>query len=136
MPGGPGGDGGESPARKVEVLRRRGLDLEQRLLEALSELHAHDAELGSLQGARTLDLESIRAALPPGTQLLEYFEARGEIYACVVDAERLSVHAVADAERVRESQNLLHEGEARIPWERSLPPLLADDNPAKQNRSR
>lgn len=102
-----GGGGGEEPrARKLEELRRRSFGLEQGLLEALSELHAQDLELGSLQGAQTLDLESIRAALPQGAQLLEYFEARGRIYACLVDRERLVVRAVADAARVQKSLNL------------------------------
>ncbi len=103
-------DGGEDAARaarKIETLRRRSRGLEQRLLEALAELHAQDAELGSLQGAGALDLESIRAALPPGALLLEYFEAGGRLYACLLDRKRLAVRAVAGAARVRELLNLL-----------------------------
>ncbi len=102
-----GEDATTSPAaRRIEALRRRGRGLEQDLLEALSELHAQDAELGSLQGAGALDLESIRATLPPGALLLEYFETRGRLYACLLDRERLVVRAAGDAARVREILNL------------------------------
>jgi tetratricopeptide (TPR) repeat protein len=92
---------------RVEELRQLSRGQESKLLEALSELRAADAELGSLQTAATLDVDEIRAALPPGALLLEYYEARDTLYAGVVGPGLLEVRPVTSAPRVREAQRLL-----------------------------
>ena len=53
--------------------------------------------LTALQGASAATVEEIREVVAPGTVLLEYYEARGQIYACVLDRDRLDVVPIAPA---------------------------------------
>jgi tetratricopeptide (TPR) repeat protein len=92
---------------RVEELRQLSRGQESKLLETLSELRTADAELGSLQTAATLEVDEIRAALPPGALLVEYYEARDTLYAGVVGPGLLEVRPVTSASRVREVQRLL-----------------------------
>ena len=92
---------------RVEELRLLSRGQESKLLETLSELRTADAEFGSLQTAATLDLGEIRATLPPGTLIVEYYEARDTLYAAVVGPGLLEVRPITSASRVREIQRLL-----------------------------
>jgi CHAT domain-containing protein/tetratricopeptide (TPR) repeat protein len=92
---------------RVDELRLLSRGQESKLLETLSELRTADAEFGSLQTAATLDLDEIRAALPPDTLIVEYYEARETLYAAVVGPDVLEVRPITSASRVREIQRLL-----------------------------
>ncbi len=92
---------------RVEELRLLSRGQESKLLETLSELRTADAEFGSLQTAATLDLDEIRAAIPPDTLIVEYYEARDILYAAVVGSDLLEVRPITSAQRVREIQRLL-----------------------------
>ena len=92
---------------RVDELRLLSRGQESKLLETLGELRTADAEFGSLQTAATLDLEEIRAALPPDTRIVEYYEARDTLYAAVVGPDVLEVRPITSASRVREIQRLL-----------------------------
>ncbi len=103
----PAVEAGAGTRSRVEELRLLSRGQESKLLETLSELRTADAEFGSLQTAATLDLDEIRAAIPPGTLLVEYYEARDILYAGVVGSDFLEVRPITSAPRVREVQRLL-----------------------------
>ena len=73
--------------RRIASLRRSAESLEQRLIRAVRAVRADDQEFAALQGGTACTLDEIREALTADTVLLEYYEARGQIYACVVDAD-------------------------------------------------
>lgn len=60
------------------------------------------AGAASLDDAPGLSIAQLRAALPPGTQVLEYFEASGTFLAAVLDSQSLSIHPVAKSAEVLE----------------------------------
>jgi CHAT domain-containing protein len=97
----------KNAAPRVERLRDAALGLEHRLVKTLDQLRTTDREFSTLQEAGTLALDEIRAALPEGTVLLEYFEARGRIYACVATRDRLQITPVTTAATVRRLLRLL-----------------------------
>lgn len=100
--------GTASPARsRLDELRRLSREQEGRLLETLSELRRADTEFGSLQTAVALDVDSIREAIPPDTLLVEFYEARGTVYVCLVGPDLLEVRPLTTGLRVREVQRLL-----------------------------
>ena len=94
-------------ARRIETLRRRARTLEKRLVKSVRAIRATDQEFAALQGGAAFTLEEIRDVLTPGTVLLEYYQARDQIYACVLGRERLHVEPVASALVVRKLLRLL-----------------------------
>ncbi|MBZ5536646.1 MAG: CHAT domain-containing protein [Acidobacteriia bacterium] len=93
--------------RGVEQLSRHARDVENRLLKTLSSLRSTDMEFSSLQDAGCVSLEDIRAQIPADTVLLEYYEARQTIYACLLSREHLEIVAVASISKVRDLFRLL-----------------------------
>jgi len=93
--------------RRIDTLRQRARTLENRLIKSLNALRATDQEFAALQGGTAFGLEEIREVLTPETILLEYYQARGQIYACVLSRERLDVVPVASAAVVRKLLRLL-----------------------------
>ena len=53
------------------------------------------------KGLTSLGLEEIRGTIPEGAVIVEYYEARGTILACVLGPDRLSIVPVSLASRVR-----------------------------------
>ncbi|MBI3670670.1 MAG: CHAT domain-containing protein [Acidobacteria bacterium] len=97
----------ESSTENVERLRQRTREHEAHLLKSLGELRATDEEFLSLQNAGTIPLETVRQVLPPDTVMVEYFQARETIYACVLDASRLYLTPLTPASRVGNLLRLL-----------------------------
>ena len=81
--------------RRIETLRRRARTLENQLVSSVRAMSATDQQFAALQGASAATVEEIREVVAPGTVLLEYYEARGQIYACVLDRDRLDVVPIA-----------------------------------------
>ncbi len=98
---------GSRSCRQVEKLRARCRRREERLLRALREVQAKDSEYSSLQQGTIIDLDTIRAALPEDTALLEFFFARGHVFACVLRREKLEILPLCATRRVRKLQRLL-----------------------------
>jgi CHAT domain-containing protein len=94
-------------ARRVDTLRQQARVLEHQLTKSLHALRTTDEEFAALQGGAAFGLDEIRAVLTPETILLEYYQARGQIYACVLDRERLDVVPVASTAEVRKLWRLL-----------------------------
>lgn len=79
----------------------------QRLSAALEALQASDADLASLQTGAIADPDAIRSALPPRATLVEYYTARGTVYACVLARDRLNVVPLARQDEVANTLRLL-----------------------------
>jgi len=94
-------------SRRIDALRSRARVLESRLSRALNALRATDEEFAALQSGAAFGIDEIRAVLPPGAVVLEYYQARGQIYACVLAHDRLDVVPVASAAEVRKLLRLL-----------------------------
>jgi CHAT domain-containing protein len=94
-------------AGRVERLRRRASTLEARLVESLRAVGQTDAEFAALQSGGTSQLEEIQASLPAAATLVEYYEARGRMYAAVIDRNRLEVVALAPSTRIRSLVRML-----------------------------
>ena len=86
---------------RIARLRKDASVREAQLADRLRALKRVDAELADLHGVGDIDIAEIRAALPPGMQILEYFIGRGIIRACVVSRDQIEIrdigpeHAVA-----------------------------------------
>jgi CHAT domain-containing protein len=93
--------------RRVETLRQHARTLEKQLVSSLNAVRTTDEEFASLQSGKAFRLDEIREVLSPGTILLEYYQARGQIYACVLTGKRLDVVPVASAAIVRKLLRLL-----------------------------
>jgi CHAT domain-containing protein len=96
----------ESTAR-LQGLRQRARGLEARLLESLAAIREIDEEFASVQGGGSSTLAEIQSALAPDTTLIEYYQARGRLYACVVDRQGLEIVPLAPAARIHSLFRLL-----------------------------
>ena len=93
--------------RRMETLRLRAASLEKQLSRSLDELRRTDQEFATLQSGAAEGLEEIRSVLESDTILLEYYQARGQYYVCVVGPDQLEVVALGDAAEVRKRIALL-----------------------------
>lgn len=88
-------------AQRMENLRSGAAALEKTLSRSLDELRRTDGEFAAMQSGAAQSLDDIRATLSPGTMLLEYYQARGRYYVCVLGRDQLEILPVADAAKVR-----------------------------------
>ena len=94
-------------ARWRKGSRQRIRALEKRLSRSLDELRRTDEEFSALQSGASVGLEEIRSTLASDTILLEYYQARGQTYVCVVGRDRLDVVPLGPIARVRSLLRLL-----------------------------
>jgi CHAT domain-containing protein/tetratricopeptide (TPR) repeat protein len=99
--------GGVVTPERADEYRRRTRRFEDRLIRIMSRVRSRDLELDALHGGGAIGLDAIRQALPEGGLLIEYYEARGTVFAFVVGRDRLEAHAVSTSERVRRVQGYL-----------------------------
>jgi CHAT domain-containing protein len=92
---------------EVEALRRYSRQQENRLIRTLSQLQQTDQEFTSVQEALSVDVDALRSTLPGDTCLLEYYVAKGTVYAMVVDHERIAIVPVTLSSTVEELRGLL-----------------------------
>jgi CHAT domain-containing protein/tetratricopeptide (TPR) repeat protein len=78
-------------AERMEALRERTRDLENQLGRSLDEARRTDQEFSALQTGTSFNLDEIRSTLAPGTLMLEYYQARGQTYVCVLGREQLEI---------------------------------------------
>lgn len=97
----------EGSARRVDRLRQRARALEKQLAGSLEEAGRTDQEFSALQSGKASDIQDIRSALPPDTTLLEYYQARGRYYVCVLTRDRLEVIPLSRSAKVRRVLRLL-----------------------------
>jgi CHAT domain-containing protein/tetratricopeptide (TPR) repeat protein len=94
-------------APQLVKLRRSARDCEQRLVESLANLRVEDAEYSNLQTAGSVPIETIRAALPEGALLLEYYTVRDTFHACLLSRDGLKIVPVGSAPDLRRVLQLL-----------------------------
>lgn len=99
---------GEHSPTYIQALRRRTREVEGRLEKTLQELRAADRDFSALQNAGGIaEPAEIRSALPDGSLLLEYYQARGELYCSVVGRAGIDLVPLGPARPVLESFRLL-----------------------------
>ena len=94
------------PAR-IARLRKDAGAREAQLADRLRTLRSVEPDLADLHGGGALEVSTIRAALPQGVQLLEYYVSRGIIRACVVGRDRLEIQELGPAADVAAIVRLL-----------------------------
>lgn len=94
-------------ADRLRRFREQTTRTEKDLIHALGEARATEREFTSLQNAGTIPLDSICSALPNDALLLEYYVARGTLFACLVGRESLDIVRLGDASRSRSLLQLL-----------------------------
>lgn len=91
----------------LDKLRRAVRQCEARLIEAVADLRVEDKEFANLEGARPIDLESIRAALPADAILLQYYRVEDVYYACLLSRTQLKIVPTGSASELRRVLQLL-----------------------------
>jgi tetratricopeptide (TPR) repeat protein len=92
---------------RLEDLRQRTRRLEKELGRSLDEARRTDQEFSALQTGTSFDLDVIRACLAPDTILLEYYQARGETYVCVLGRQQLDIVPLGPIAELRHLVRLL-----------------------------
>ncbi len=87
---------------ELATLRRQAREQEDKLVRGLSELRASGEGPGTAGQSLAIDLDQIRGALAPDASLLEYYEARGTLYVCVLTRHQLRMLPLAPAAEVRD----------------------------------
>src|SRR5438105_4152569 len=98
---------GKQWSEHVENLRRRSRSYQSELSHAIAEIRSADCEFASLFSAGSVPLDAIRSSIPTDCLLLEYYQARGRIYAFVLGNGRLDLVPLASTDRVRSIFRLL-----------------------------
>jgi len=101
------GRGGNMREARLEKLRRSARECEHRLVEAMANLRVEDREWATLQGAASIDLEAIRASLPPDAMLLQYYRVRDVFYACLLSRDQLKMAPLGSVPELRRALQLL-----------------------------
>jgi tetratricopeptide (TPR) repeat protein len=94
-------------AARGHALRARTRELEKELGRSLDEARRTDQEFSALQTGRSFKLEEIRATLAPDTLVLEYYQARGQTYVCVLGREQLDIVPLGPIAELRHLVRLL-----------------------------
>ena len=97
----------QADTERVLQLRQQSRQYENQFADAFATLDAADRDLASLINAGTVSIEQIRQTIPLDALLLEYYQARGVLYACVLRSERLDVIPLASSAHVRSVFRLL-----------------------------
>jgi CHAT domain-containing protein len=116
-----------SPQR-VQNLRRRTRECEDQLARVLGDVQKNDREFAALLNVGTVDLAAIRSALPPDAVLLEYYYARGIVYAAVLNRDDLAVVPLSPAGRVHSLLRLLQQQLRKYPAEAGGPEGLDEQS--------
>jgi len=94
-------------SRAVENLRRQAREREVELVQRVARLRSGDRETAVFTGESSLNLENIRESLPAGAVLLQYFQIRGVLHACIVEKTGLRMVPLAGTAVVRRELRLL-----------------------------
>jgi CHAT domain-containing protein len=95
-----------SPDR-IAILQRQARARENDLLRMLHEASDSDAEQAGLQRPTSVPIPSIRASIPPGTLLVEYFRVRDRILVCLLGRDSLQIMPLTLESRVSNCLRLL-----------------------------
>jgi CHAT domain-containing protein len=93
--------------QRAEELRRRTHDCEEQLRKLMGGMKGVQNEFSNLQGGVTIDISTIREAIPEDALLLEYYSVRDIMCACLLDRCRLEIIPVTPKSRVRNLLRML-----------------------------
>ncbi len=96
--------------RQIEAAKESGVvpaNLYRRARELEQEIQRHNPEPSRSPEARRAKIQELRAAVPEGAALLEFFEARGALYAFVVSRETLRHCRLGSSTPSRQAARLL-----------------------------
>jgi CHAT domain-containing protein len=94
-------------AQRTARLRLEVEDLEHALAEAVAEARGRDREYASLQEGTSVDPDAIRAAIPEGALLIEYYESRGNLLALIVSGASLEIVVLGAVDSIMDDFRLL-----------------------------
>ena len=97
---------GRSAGRERGLRQRIGA-AEQRLSHALQEVRRTDEEFSTLQSGATFGVDEIRPSVGDDAMLLEYYQARGQIYVGMLGANVLDIMPLGPIAPVRNQLRLL-----------------------------
>jgi len=98
---------GDQSSRRLAAFQREIGTREQEMARALRELKITDSSRSDLHAPSVCSLEAIRAALPEGAMLVEFFQVDDRIVLALLDRERLEIAAVSVMSRVAEHVRML-----------------------------
>jgi CHAT domain-containing protein len=97
----------QGSAERAQKLQRKSREYEAEFASAFASLGTADRDLASLMNAGVVPLETVHDAIPTDSLLLEYYQARGILYACLVARERVDVVTLGPVSHVRDVFRLL-----------------------------
>lgn len=95
----------ESSTRRLEQLQEKAFSQENELLRTLRELPAHERENATLEAPSDFSLETLQAALPADSTLIEYYLTEDRLLAALVTRNSIEIIPVTVFSRV---VHLLH----------------------------
>lgn len=98
---------GDQSTQRITAFRREIGAREKEMARTLRELNVSDASQSDLHAPTACSLQAIRAALPPNTTIVEYFQIDDRIVLCLVDHERVEMAPVSLASRVSSEIRML-----------------------------
>jgi CHAT domain-containing protein len=98
---------GDQSSQRVAAFQREIGSREQDMARALRELKTTDSSQSDLHAPSVCSLDAIRAALPEGTTLVEYFQVGDRIVLSLVDRDRLEIAPISVMPRVAEHVRML-----------------------------
>jgi CHAT domain-containing protein len=97
----------EKSPQRIQHLQEEARIRENEFLRALQECPPTEPESAAIRPAAPASVESVQAALLPGTALLEYFSVRDRFFAAFITRENLRIVPLTPVSRVRELLRLL-----------------------------
>ena len=91
---------GEQSSERIIAFRREIGTREKEMARTLRELSTTDASQSDLHAPSAASLETIRAALPANTTIVEFFQVNDRIVLCLVDHDRVEMAPVSVASRL------------------------------------
>ncbi len=97
----------QQSAERITLLQQEARDREKKLMHVLQDATDTDATEAGLQMPSHVPISTIRAAIPSGTLLIEYFRVRDRILVCLLGRETLEILPVTLESRVASLLRLL-----------------------------
>jgi CHAT domain-containing protein len=97
----------DTSAKRLEQLQEKALSHENELLRTLRELPAHERENATLESPADFSLETLQAAIPADTALLEYYSTGDRLVAAVVTRNSIEITPITVFSRVLHFLHLL-----------------------------
>jgi len=98
---------GDQSSQRLASFHREIGSREQDMVRALRELKMTDSSQSDLHAPSVCSLDAIRAALPDGAALVEYFQVDDRIVLCLLDRDTLEIAPVSVMPRVAEHMRML-----------------------------